>query len=252
MLRRCVIIAILARTAPCASLGSTRELPASRLYRGFYETKTFPALPLRPCDRAATHTPGSSLGAFARHFPKDPAFTVITAARRSQFPATAFSRGWVTTLQRSRYVAARSLARPPGQSRLATARALSSELSPRWSPNPDVRFATWLSGCYHGRSFPGWSETFPGCTLLPPSSLLRPHAPVSCPPANFPLAVISPASRAGDLPCFASQTLRPCRRPYAGELLGGICPTLPQRSCLRRHTIGSTLSTPATAFPRGG
>ena len=143
LLRRCVIIAILARTAPCASLGSTRELPASRLYRGFYETKTFPALPLRPCDRAATHTPGSSLGAFARHFPKDPAFTVITAARRSQFPATAFSRGWVTTLQRSRYVAARSLARPPGQSRLATARALSSELSPRWSPNPDVRFATW-------------------------------------------------------------------------------------------------------------
>ena len=186
LLRRCVIIAILARTAPCASLGSTRELPASRLYRGFYETKTFPALPLRPCDRAATHTPGSSLGAFARHFPKDPAFTVITAARRSQFPATAFSRGWVTTLQRSRYVAARSLARPPGQSRLATARALSSELSPRWSPNPDVRFATWLSGCYHGRSFPGWSETFPGCTLLPPSLLLRPHAPVSCPPANFP------------------------------------------------------------------
>src|SRR6516164_8436942 len=91
-----------------------------------------------------------------------------------------------------------------------------------------------------------------GGVLLPPSSLLRPHAPVSCPPANFPLAVISPASRAGDLPCFASQTLRPCRRPYAGELLGGICPTLPQRSCLRRHTIGSTLSTPATAFPRGG
>ena len=86
LLRRCVIIAILARTAPCASLGSTRELPASRLYRGFYETKTFPALPLRPCDHAAAPTPESSSEASARLFPEDSAFARVEWARRSHAP----------------------------------------------------------------------------------------------------------------------------------------------------------------------
>jgi hypothetical protein len=94
------------------------------------------------------------------------------------FPQTAFSRGNLATLQRSHYVTARSLARPPGQSRLTTARTLSSELPPRWSPNPGVRFATRLSGFYRGRSFPGWPEMVVGCTSSTPSARPRPEAPV--------------------------------------------------------------------------
>ena len=64
------------------------------------------------------------------------------------------------------------------------------------------------------------------------------------------LAVISPASRTGDLPCVASQALRPCRRPYTGELLRGIRPTLPRGFRLSPRRMGSALSCPATAFAR--
>ena len=86
-----------------------------------------------------------------------------------------------------------------------------------------------------------------GGVLLPPSLLIRPHAPVSCPPANFPLTVISPASRARDLPYFASQTLRPCDRaaaPLRRRAPRGHLPdsSHPRRSCLRREDTGSALS----------
>jgi len=64
------------------------------------------------------------------------------------------------------------------------------------------------------------------------------------------LAVISPASRTGDLPCVASQALRPCRRPYTGELLRGIRPTLPRGFRLSPRRMSSALSCPATAFAR--
>jgi hypothetical protein len=180
------------RHRPCYS-GPMRQSRAHqrtsrfRLYRWPRGQETFPVLHPRPCDRATAHTPESSRGAFARLFPRDPAFAVITPVQRSRFPAAAFSRGRLSTLQRFRHVAARSLARPPGQPRLATARALSSELSSRWSPNPNVRFATWLSGFYHDRSFPGWFGMFTGCTLSPPSLLLRPHAPVYRSPPHFPV-----------------------------------------------------------------
>jgi len=154
---QCVIITILAPTTPCASLVPTNELPASRLYRQPHGRETFPALHPRPCDRAAAPTPESSSVASARLFPENPAFAIQIQARRSP-PARLPSRGWrLSTLQRFRYVAARSLARPPGQSRLATARAWSLELSSRWSPNLDVRFATRPSGYCRGRSLPGWS-----------------------------------------------------------------------------------------------
>lgn len=97
-----------------------------RLYRPPRGQETFPALHLRPCDRAAAPTPESSPEASARLFSEDTAFARIVEARRSQHPATAFPRGPISALQRFLCVAARSLARPPGQSRLATARALSS------------------------------------------------------------------------------------------------------------------------------
>jgi len=64
------------------------------------------------------------------------------------------------------------------------------------------------------------------------------------------LAVISPASRTRDLPCVASQALRPCRRPYTGELLRGIRPTLPRGFRLSPRRMSSALSCPATAFAR--
>jgi len=92
LLRRCVITAIIALTAPCASLVPTSEFP-SRLYRRPHGQETFPVLHPRPCDRAAAHTPESSLGAFARLFPRDTAFAVITSARRSQLPATCLYAG---------------------------------------------------------------------------------------------------------------------------------------------------------------
>ena len=82
-----------------------------------------------------------------------------------------------------------------------------------------------------------------GGVLLPPSLLIRPHAPVSCPPANFPLTVISPASRARDLPYFASQTLRPCRRPPTPESSPGTSARLfSPPKILRREDTGSALS----------
>ena len=97
-----------------------------------------------------------------------------------------------------------------------------------------MRPPTVMRFCYHGipasvcagPCVPS-SPPLPGAlcfggVLLPPSLLIRPHAPVSCPPANFPLTVISPASRARDLPYFASQTLRPCRRPPTPESSPGI------------------------------
>ena len=93
-----------------------------------------------------------------------------------------------------------------------------------------------------------------GGVLLPPSLLVRPHAPVSCPPANFPLTVISPASRARDLPYFASQTLRPCRRPPTPESSPGTSARLFSPPKIlpspRRHRLGA-LNFPQTAFSRG-
>lgn len=55
--------------------------------------------------------------------------------------------------------------------------------------------------------------------LLSPSSLLvRPHAPVSRPPTNFPGAlVISPASRPRHLPRFDHAPFGCCRHLYAGR-----------------------------------
>jgi hypothetical protein len=219
------------RHRPCYS-GPMRQSRAHqrtsrfRLYRWPRGQETFPVLHPRPCDRATAHTPESSRGAFARLFPRDPAFAVITPVQRSRFPAAAFSRGRLSTLQRFHHVAARSLARPPGQPRLATARALSSELSSRWSPNPNVRFATWLSGFYHDRSFPGWFGMFTGCTLSPPSLLLRPHAPVSWPPTSFPGAlVMSSASRSRHLPRFDHIPFGGRRHPYAGRPVACMHPT---------------------------
>ena len=147
-------------SCPPANFPLTVISPASRAR----DLPYFASQTLRPCRRPPT--PESSPGTSARLFspPK-----ILPSPRRHRlgalnFPQTAFSRGNLTTLQRSRYVTARSLARPPGQSRLTTARTLSSELPPRWSPNPGVRFATRLSGFYRGRSFPGWPEMVVGCT----------------------------------------------------------------------------------------
>lgn len=64
--------------------------------------------------------------------------------------------------------------------------------------------------------------------LSPPSSLVRPHPPVSRPPANFPSPVISPASRTGDRPRFDHSPLGRCRHPYAG------------RSVVCMHPVSST------------
>ena len=166
LLRRCIITVIIAPTAPCASLMPTRELPVYGYIAGLTDMR-----PSLLCiSGLATVPPPLRRRAPWRHspdpsHPRDAAFAVLQSARRSHSPQLPSRGVRVTTLQRFRYVAARLLARPPGQSRLATARTLSSELSPRWSPNPDVRFATWLPGCCHGRFFPGWSETFAGCTV---------------------------------------------------------------------------------------
>ena len=86
LLRWCVITAIIAPTAPCASLMSTSEFPASRLYRQPHGQETFPALHLRPCDHAAAPTPESSSEASARLFPEDSALARVEWARRSHAP----------------------------------------------------------------------------------------------------------------------------------------------------------------------
>ena len=86
LLRWCVITAIIAPTAPCASLVSTSEFPASRLYHRPRGQETFPALHLRPCDHAAAPTPESSSEASARLFPEDSAFARVEWARRSRTP----------------------------------------------------------------------------------------------------------------------------------------------------------------------
>ena len=86
LLRRCVITAIFAPTAPCASLVSTSEFPASRLYRQPRGQETFPVLHPRPCDHATAPTPESSSEASARLFPEDSALARVEWARRSHTP----------------------------------------------------------------------------------------------------------------------------------------------------------------------
>ena len=80
-----------------------------------------------------------------------------------------------------------------------------------------------------------------GDVLLSPSSLVRPHAPVLAPPANFPpRGYIAGSMKPRPSPLCLSglaTVLPPIRR----ELPGGICPTLPQGSCLHRNNSGSAL-----------
>lgn len=95
LLRRCVIAAILAPTAPCASLVPTSELPAWRLYRWPRGQETFPALHLRPCDRAAALTPESSYEDFRPTLPRPQEYCLrrLMTGSALSVPATAFPRG---------------------------------------------------------------------------------------------------------------------------------------------------------------
>ena len=53
------------------------------------------------------------------------------------------------------------------------------------------------------------------------------------------------------LPCFASQSLQPCCRPYAGESLGHLRPTFGPGCRLHLFVRGSALPLLATVFTRG-
>ena len=88
LLRRCVIAAIIALTAPCASLVPTSELPARGYIAGL--TGRRPSLFCIP-DLATVPPPlrrrapwGPSPDSSTP--PKDPAFAAIRSARRSQLP----------------------------------------------------------------------------------------------------------------------------------------------------------------------
>ncbi len=74
---------------------------------------------------------------------------------------------------------------------------------------------------------PRHPEALRSCGLLsPPSLLLRPHAPVSPPPTNFPgPPVISSALRMRDLPRIDHPPFGCCRHPYAGRPVACMYPT---------------------------
>ena len=69
-------------------------------------------------------------------------------------------------------------------------------------------------------------EALCSCALLSaPSSLLRPHAPMSQPPTSFPgTLVMSSASRTRHLPRFNHTPFEGRRHPYAGRPIACMCP----------------------------
>ena len=115
--------------------------------------------------------------------------------------ATAFRRARLTTLQRFRHVAARSLAASLDSPVLRRRRQHPRRLHRDGCPAPDGRLASRLSGFYRGRTSPGWAEMVTGCTPLPTPSPCPPTSlaliGLALPPARAPLRQGLPSSPRG-------------------------------------------------------